>query len=278
MSDTLDIIPWDVNVKEYKYGDKIGISISDTEIKGFTVKYNTYLDYIEASAYVNDRYAFISSCEGFRRIEDAKRAVNVINSKISERIFTDEELVSPCKTIEEYERRMEFITRSYIRKVNEVKINELDDEEFDNNVIYDPVSQVYVSKEDEKFVKHHIWLYHQVKSSIKQSIVPIGIEGISKARTFMTYYTCIKYAEDDDPCLNRVKEYVKNNARNFAKACYKGKGSNAIPIWLVKEGYIKAPTMKILLDMANKYGDAQLAAVIMETMKNKKKGKSEFKL
>ena len=278
MSDTLDIIPWDVNVKEYKYGDKIDVSISDIEIKGFTIKYNACFDYIQASVYINDRYAFVRISERFRSIEDVKRAVNAINSKISEYIFTDEELVSPCKTIEEYERRMDFITRSYIKKVNEVKISELNDEEFDNNVIYDPVSEVYVGKEDEKFVKHHIWLYHQVKSSIKQSIVPIGIEGISKARTFMTYYTCIKYAEDDDPCLNRAKEYIKNNARDFAKTCYKGKGSNAIPIWLVKEGYIKAPTMKILLDMANKYGDTQFAAVILDAMNGKKKRKSEFKL
>ena len=273
-----DIMNLATNVKMIDFESKFGISIENAEIKDFTIKYQIYTDSIEASAYFNERFAHIYTCEGFKNVKDIGRAVNELNRKMSERLFTDEELVSPCMTIEEYERRMCFITNTYIKKVIEVKVNETYDEEFDNNAIYDPVSRVYVRIEDEEFVKHHIWLYQKIKCSIKQSIFPMDIENLGKERKFMTCCTCLKYAEDDDPYLHYAKEYLKNNARSFAKTCYKGKGSNAIPIWLVKEGYIKAPTMKILLDMANQYGDSQFAAVILDVMKSKKKKKSEFKL
>ena len=255
-----------------------GIIIGDEEIKGFTIKYQISQYFVEAAAYVDDRYAFCRYSTKHNGLMDIGKTIEEINKRMSKELFTDEEIVSPCATSEEFERRKNFLTHTYIMKVEQVKPKPLSYEyEFDNNLVYDPISQKYVYKKDEEFVKHHIFLWKKLQESIKPTVF-LDTKGLDKERTFLTYCACIRCAEDDDPFLPHAKEYVKNTARYFVKNYYKGKGGNALPIWLVKEEYIKAPTMKILLEMANEYGDSQLAAVILDTMESKKKRKSEFRL
>ena len=254
-----------------------GVIIEDEEIKGFTIKYQISQYFVEAAAYTNDKYAFCRYSTKHNGLMDIGKTIEEITKRMSKELFTDEEIVSPCATSEEFERRKRFLTQTYIMKVEQVKPFS-HEYEFDNNLVYDPISQVHVYKKDEEFVKHHIFLWKRLQESIKPSVFPRNTQGVDKERTFLTYCSCIRYAEDDDPFLPHAKEYVTNNARYFVKNFYKGKGGNALPMWLVKEGYIKAPTMKILLDMANQYGDSQFAAVILDVMKSKKKRKSEFKL
>lgn len=198
-------------------------------------------------------------------------------SEIEKQIFTEEELITRCKTTEEYTRKLHFIKAIYI---NNVQLARVPMGEFVsvNEVVYDPISNNYVFRKDEQFVKHHIELYSKLIKNIKPSIFSLADNSYYFHQIFNTYYSCLPFADDDDPMLEQVKAYLAKNARRYVLENYTSVDSNIIPIRLVSEGYIKKPTAKKLLEKANAFGDSQFAAVLLDAMKDKTKNKTKFDL
>lgn len=216
-------------------------------------------DYIEFSDFVID----------YRRKE--------LVDEIEKQIFTDEELCAICKTTEEYTRKLHFIRTIYI---NNVQLATVPMGEYfsANEIIYDPISNKFVFRRDEQFVKHHIELYGKLIKNIKPSIFSVTDNSYYFHDIFNSYYTLLPFADDDDPMLDYVKAYLTKNARRYVLETYTSANDNILPMRLVSEGYIKKPTAKKLLEKANEFGDSQFAAVLLNAMKDKKKNKTKFDL
>mgnify|MGYP006873006419 CR=1 FL=1 len=85
----------------------------------------------------------------------------------------------------------------------------------------------------------------------------------------MVYFELIPYANEDDFSLPDVEEYFRSYARSIAKEAYEN-GRKDITMYLINKGYVKKPTLQMLLDIANEKEDAPFAAIILELLKDKK--------
>ena len=206
---------------------------------------------------------------------DCKRKELV--DEIEKQIFTDEELCAICKTTEEYTRKLHFIRTIYISNVQQATVP-MGEYLTANEIIYDPISNKFVFRQDEQFVKHHIWLYSKLIKNIKPSIFSVTDNSYYFHDIFNSYYTLLPFADDDDPMLDHVKAYLTKNARRYVLETYTSANDNILPMRLVSEGYIKKPTAKKLLEKANEFGDSQFAAVLLDAMKDKTKNKTKFDL
>lgn len=198
-------------------------------------------------------------------------------SEIEKQIFTEEELITRCKTTEEYTRKLHFIRTIYISNVQQATVP-MGEYLTANEIIYDPISNKFVFRRDEQFVKHHIWLYSKLIKNIKPSIFSVTDNSYYFHDIFNSYYTLLPFADDDDPMLDHVKAYLTKNARRYVLETYTSANDNILPMRLVSEGYIKKPTAKKLLEKANEFGDSQFAAVLLDAMKDKAKNKTKFDL
>ncbi len=198
-------------------------------------------------------------------------------SEIEKQIFTEEELITRCKTTEEYTRKLHFIKAIYINNIQQAT-EPIGEYLSANEIIYDPISNKFVFRRDEQFVKHHIELYSKLIKNIKPSIFSVTDNSYYFHDIFNSYYTLLPFADDDDPMLDHVKAYLAKNARRYILETYTSANDNILPMRLVREGYIKKPTAKKLLEKANAFGDSQFAAVLLDAMKDKTKNKTKFDL
>lgn len=194
-------------------------------------------------------------------------------------LFTDEEICSPCKTMAEYRKREQYLCDYYIRQVINAYgpiYNDFLDKRYVCS-IYDPISYRYVQLKDRDFVNHHVWLAMQLKKTIKPTIFLENYTQLGRMEKAATYLTCIPYAEPDDPMIDEVINYLKTNGGQIAKEAYAMQLDELVRD-LVCGGYVKTPTLKKLLEMANDNDDAKLAALIMERMKDKQASARRFAL
>ena len=196
-------------------------------------------------------------------------------------LFTEEELLSASKTRDETREKIEFLKERYIYNIGSSLIHKPNAHktyEYISKYVYDPVSNVFVDKSQKDFVDKHIKLYKAVIGVNKPSLFNL-VDGLYLFEDiFMTYYQCIPLADEDDSMLEYAVNYVNKNARKMALKVYETSKDSWLPMRLIKEGYIKKPTQKKLLEMANNFDDSQFAAVLLDAMKDKKKNKTKFDL
>ena len=206
--------------------------------------------------------------------------INNLLQNAAATLFTDEEICSPCKTMAEYRKREQYLCDYYIGQVINAIYGPIYSTNFDKRYvcpIYDPISYRYVQLKDRDFVNHHVWLAMQLKKTIKPTIFLENYAQLGRMEKAATYLTCIHYAAHDDPMLDEVIDYLKTYGGQIAKEAYAMK-LNELVCDLVCGGYVKTPTLKKLLEMANENDDAKLAALIMERMKDKQASARRFAL
>ena len=268
------------------------IDIDSGTIKGYSCVYSiqrlTSRFFIKCAVYskiggnlIKSSRDIYNESEAFDYIEfsdvviDCRRKELV--DEIEKQIFTDEELCARCKTTEEHTRKLHFIRTLYISNVQQA-IVPMGEYLSANDIIYDPISNKFVFRRDEQFVKHHIELYSKLIKNIKPSIFSVTDNSYYFHDIFNSYYTLLPFADDDDPMLDHVKTYLTKNARRYVLETYTSANDNILPMRLVSEGYIKKPTAKKLLEKANEFGDSQFAAMLLDAMKDKVKNKTKFDL
>jgi len=220
-------------------------------------------------------YVFFKDCNNrylYSRLFYPDQEYSKMLEVISHDIFTEDELISPCPSMDEYVRRKRYLIEDYPRYVPNWYIIDKDQDKY----VFDPVKQAYAPPCYKDFVDHHIWLYAQLIKTIKPTLFPMTNEWINRDRMEL-YLALLPYAADDDPNLEAVKEYVSKNARKYAKDYYE-RGYTKMALKLVQEGYIKKPTLRKLLEMANEKDDAQFAAILVDMLGESTKKGSKFTL
>ena len=200
------------------------------------------------------------------------------------KIFTEEELVTPCTSTEEYIDKQLYLRDSYIDNAKSVIKYRILEYLYMDQYYFDPISNVVMGADDKDFILHHIELYIRFKKCQKPSIfllsrnrIYISTFDYDRDRRFLSYYLFLPFAEDNDWRLSEAKKYIEENAREVAKTFYK-KGQTRLPKELVLKDYIKKPTMKKLLEMANEKGDTEFAAILLDKMKESEVSKNRFSL
>lgn len=222
--------------------------------------------------YMNEKCLAPRSYFPFNLDKPCDEQINHILNYFENVLYTDEEIMSPCLTMSEYVKKKYFLVNIYINQVKNVPPNW---GHFYDDRIYDPISDKFVSIEHKDFVEHHILLYKQLNKMLKPTIFPQPDSASTVVDKFMLYLTCLPYADEDDPMRSEAEEYISTHARDIAKQYYTAK-CREITLKLVEGGYIKTPTMRKLLEMANDNDDSQLSAIIMEKLKDKQVSKSRF--
>ena len=257
-----------------------GIPLKEFTLKGYTIRLSQRID--------NIIIGYVYTSDGRQldwlilRDNENEDPVSAITHYVNQYIFTDEELISPCSTMAEYARREMFITAIYPRQYDTMRTNYYsvtNPSRFDcyGMTLYDPVCMEYTYPSNREFVDKHIWLYREFKKTMKPSVFP-DIESIpTKEERFLCCLNCIPFAEPDDPYLGQALDYVRSHARDMVKKSYEY-GDTELTMKLIADGYIKKPTLKKLLEMANEKEDTQLAALILEQLKDTKQSKSKFDL
>jgi len=207
-----------------------------------------------------------------------KDAESVAES-LKETLYTEEELLSsPITDITEYNLKSNYL-RLMIRQVKGYEYPRGDGGYYrrKSNMIYDPVSSVYVPCEYKSFVEHHIWLYSELQKALPPTIFKEFEYNTSCGERFVSRYKMLPYADKDDPMLPSVMNYLRNNVREFVLNVYP-EHDRDITRQLIMEDFVKKPTMKKLLDKANEVNDTETVAILLEKMKNDTASKSRFDL
>lgn len=288
MIDIKYLSPEEYNHKTHDFEEEYIKEISSyhTTIKDVFRAYFHAVDYgysknINMSVYylTNQRiYTKSSYINGESKLT-SDNAINNLLDDAAATLFTDEEICSPCKTMAEYHKREQYLCDYYIRQLINTTYGPIYCVLGERYVcpIYDPISYRYVQLKDQDFVDHHVWLAMQLKKTIKPTIFLENYARLGRMEKAATYLTCIPYAEPDDPMLGEVIDYLKTNGGQIAKEAY-AMQLNELVRDLVRGGYVKTPTLKKLLEMANDNDDAKLAALIMEQMKDKNASARRFAL
>jgi len=219
------------------------------------------------------------SCYGFYMYDTKKDEIlKKVFAYLDKHIFSEEELLSPCHTLSEYQRREEFLRQDYLKTSRwcEDYFRKLKGNNKLTRAVYNPVNECMMDIQYVEGIKHRIWLYAQHKKTIKPTIFPPVHKSQSIMEKVVTFLNFLPLASEDDPMYNESKEYIAKHAKDIALNYYPY--CRDIVIQLVKDDYIKAPTMKKLLDMANHNGDVELAAILLDKLENKKDSKTRFRL
>ena len=199
----------------------------------------------------------------FYRVESFEEFIKTIESSF----YTEEEILAPCPSLAEFNRRVHFLLYTYPKQVNPMynwKHNHT------NNEIVNPfVEDMGFNSKNREFVNHYILLWKGLQKLRRPTIFPSISSDISNYLKADVYITLIPFADPDDFSLPDAEGYLRSNARNIAKIAYLNDRSD-ITLYLIEKGYIKKPTLQKLLDMANEKEDAQLAAIILDKLKDKK--------
>ena len=217
-----------------------------------------YVYYKEYPHYIYSRSIYIS-----QGIDSAKDIV-------ANELFTDEELISPCLSMNEFVKRKFYLEQIYGNCICRwfSVYEDLD------SYVYDPIEKAYALIEHKDFVEHRMWLYAQLVRTIKPTIFPLTNQYLEGDR-MVIYLSLLPYAADDDPMLGAVMEYIKKNAGAASKRFYE-RGPRSMTMKLIEGGYVKKPTLRKLLEMANEKDDAQFAAILVDMLGESTKKGSKF--
>lgn len=252
----------------------IDVSKEPVCIKGYRVYERTAQTYSSVAVFAdNDRCVY--------RDNYSITPPEKIFDKVKKILFTEEELCIPCVSVEEYRNKQYFLKNIYIEYVNNICLL---CEDFTDAYVFDPISDRFVDYKDKDFVMHHIWLFTQFKLCQKPSAfmingnnVYINLNEYEKEKCFLTYLMILPFAKEDDPRRSEAINYIASHARDMAKFFYEHRQTR-IPRQLVLDGYIKKPTMKKLLEMANDREDVEFAAILLDKMKESEVSKNRFSL
>ena len=272
---------WPITEKELKRQ-----SFHFEMIKGYVVYFHKeetagYWDHnrLTACAYRNGR--FIVHHEGLRKkgLPLDEEVIQRMREGIGSLIFTEEEILAPNPSFTEYRRKKEFLERLYIKQVEHLLLSDVRHHETYaqmDAMVFDPVSSCLVEANQKDFVEHHIWLYQELQKRFRPTIFPVDAELNLTAQVFVYVHT-LSLADPEDPFLPEAKEYLKKNGAREAKDMYEY-GSRDTALKLVMGGFVGKPTMKKLLEMANKRKDAEFAAILLDKMQGKAASASRFTL
>lgn len=266
----------------YENGNELplGYNIVKGYMAYFTVVYRNYQIYLRCEIFNNDE-VLIDYIHDPCHPSDIEIVHDRRLKMLNQYYFTEQELLSSCASKYEYDCKIRFLADIYIKNLDSCyrhKYNTYNIYDYIGKYIYDPVSNVFVDRSKQDFVEKHIKLYKSVINNTKPSLFSLS-DGLGTFEDiFMSYYECIPFADEDDFRLQHVIDYMNKNARKIALKVYETQRDSWLPMRLVKDGYVKKPTQKKLLEMANAYGDSQFAAVLLETSKDSKHSKSKFDL
>lgn len=230
--------------------------------------------YVFVKIYENNELICQNSyCTG---TDDKEQSIEYVKTMLENELIAEEKIVSPCPTYEEYKRRLYFLEYIYPKRFGTLYSSIYSYGAKGIKLCYNSVIHMYCDAKHAELVKHHEWLYAKLKMSLKPSIF-YDFTDEEKFARFLTYYQLIPLAEPDDPRLSEAQTYIIKNAREAVLTGYQN-GFRDLAIGLVQKGYIKKPTLKELLDLANNKEDTQFLAILLDIMEGTKKSKSRFSL
>lgn len=195
--------------------------------------------------------------------DNFERLIKYIESEY----YTEEELLLPCASLKELEKRGKFLIYQY---ASQVPLTHTWKYELREDKIIDPLSGFRLfDSADKDFVAHYLQLWKELQKLRRPTtIFPYVDKDVSEFAKASVYFSLIQIADPDDFSLPDVQEYFRSHARDIVKCCYEN-GRMDIVMYLINNDYIKKPTMQKLLEMANNKKDSQFAAVILDKLKDK---------
>lgn len=204
--------------------------------------------------------------------------IDDIVKQIESRIYTDEELLSPCKSLKEHNKRVNYLTSVYTRQILTFSSNlYYNRHRADDDVPFPFMEYMYGSLKDKEFIDHCTWLWSELQKLKRPTVFPQFIstlKGIEKAEKYMYL---IPLAEPDDMSLPDIYEYLNKHGSRIAKEAFED-NNTTLTRWLIQEGFVKLPTLKKLLEMANNKDDAKFAAFLVDSIGDNCGKESKFSL
>lgn len=218
----------------------------------YVVPYQTYCT---AYAYYLTNLPIVAQSMG----KPDKSELDIFLDKVRS-CYTEEEIVSPCKSLKEFEKREQFLKFGYMRQVPcRSKYNQ---------GFSDPICDyLVVEPEYKEFINRHIRLWADLQKLRRPSVFPHLNNGLSMLEKAIRYWAFIPYADPDDFMLPDIEDYFRAYARDIVKLAYEA-GRQDMVIDLINKGYVKKPTLQKLLEIANEKNDNVLVAVLLDKMKD----------
>ena len=204
-----------------------------------------------------------------------QKDVDKVIEKWKKKLFTEEDICTPCTTLQEYKNKEEFLCKIYVRNAYGS-----DAARFGTNMntaVYDPVSDCFLPSGYADFVKHHVWLYVQLILSKQPSVFLDDsnlhynknnyLKGLFDELSWYLY--TIEYIQEDELLYQGAEEKIKTliNIENFYLYLEDYDYEN-ISMKLASDGYIvKKSILKRMLWQAQKYKNSKFEQIISEKLK-----------